>query len=158
MKKKPRNYLLTTKFMENDIQRQIEERLGELPEDVRLAILSSDFEKKVHEVGKVHGLHIDQIEALGDETMLVMLGFSATQAFADNIQNSARVSRDEAHKMAAEVSDQVFLPIRESMKKFMAEHAERDEKPATQIASTPAPTNIAKPTLPPVAAPSLFAP
>ncbi|OGC80366.1 hypothetical protein A2943_01235 [Candidatus Adlerbacteria bacterium RIFCSPLOWO2_01_FULL_51_16] len=136
--------------MESETQKQIEERLGELPEDVRLAILSADFEKKVQTVGAKYNLHIDQLEVLGDETMLIMLGFADPSTFAANIEKQVRVSTDQAHKIGAEITEQIFLPIRESMKKFMEGRAK--EAPivsAPPPPSTPTPKPVPPPSAPP---------
>ena len=129
--------------MESETQKQLEGRLAELPEDVRLAILSSSFEKKIQTVGAKYSLHIDQTEVLRDETMLVMLGFADPSTFAADIEKQVRVSADQAQKIAAEVTEQLFLPIRESMKKFMEERAEHVEAEAAasviQTVTPPAP-------------------
>jgi hypothetical protein len=135
-----------------ELQNQIEDRLAEIPEDVRLAILSSNFESQIQEIGKGHALHVDQLEALGDETMLVMLGFSQREKFAENIQAHVRVSLDEAHKIASEISDKIFLPIRESMKKFAEAKAKESVVVGPEtlpVAPSPKPPVISTPPAPP---------
>jgi hypothetical protein len=62
--------------MEPELEKQVQARLAELPADVRAAIQSADFAKKMQAIGNGHRLHIDQLAALEDEVMLVMLGFA----------------------------------------------------------------------------------
>lgn len=104
--------------MEEDLQKQIEQRLAELPADVQNAIASSDMEQKLNAIGAKHRLHIDQIGRLQDETMLIMLGFADMSTFDEALAKALAVPEEEANALAAEVSDQIFVPIRESMKAF----------------------------------------
>lgn len=125
--------------METETQTKITERLAELPDDVREAILSSEFEKKIQAIGTRHQLHIDQVGKLGDETMLVMLGFTQTVDFVANIAEHIGVSREQASALATDVNNDILSTIRESLKKF----SER-QPPATQAVSqapTPPPTS-----------------
>ena len=130
--------------MENDIQLQIEKRMSELPEDVQQAILSSEFEEKIQALGQKNSLHVDQTGALNDETMLMMMGFTEPAEFAKHIENQARVPQGKAQQIAGDVSQQIFLPIRESMKKFMD---------GQQKAVAPAPQPPMLPQTPPAPAP-----
>lgn len=133
----------------DDIQDQIEKRMAELPADIQNLILSKDLEKEMQDIGAAHQLHVDQIGALADEVMLTMLGFSDINQFASTIAAQVKVSSDEAQKIAAEVGEKVFLPIRESLKKFTETRAQ-----TTAPAQMPAPKPIQPPT-PPAAAPQM---
>ena len=106
--------------MEADLQKQIENRLHELPQDVQQAILSSELDVRLQKIGKKHELHIDQIGTLEDETMLVMLGFIDPASFVGHLQTQVRLTPEKATLVAADVSNEVFMPIRESMKQFFA--------------------------------------
>ena len=115
---------------ETETQTKITERLAELPDDVREAILSSEFEKKVQAIGARHQLHIDQVGKLGDETMLVMLGFTNTADFVGNVAEHVGVSREQASTVATDINNDILGAIRESLKKF-------SEQPAPPASSTP---------------------
>ncbi|HWB33828.1 MAG TPA: hypothetical protein VG753_00690 [Candidatus Paceibacterota bacterium] len=101
---------------QDDITKQIEARLEQLPEDIRNAILASDFDQKIQAIGKAHNLHIDQSQQLGNETLLVMLGVSPMSGFSDDIAREVRISKGDADKIIADINAQIFAPIRESMK------------------------------------------
>lgn len=130
------------------IQQKIETRLAELPENVREAVLSADLSTHVHDIGSRHNLHVDQIGKLEDEVMLVMLGFFEPEAFSAQLEQQLLIPAVDANAIAGEVSAEIFMPIRESLKKFMDEK----RRGATQTpASTPAPvfTPASQPITPP---------
>lgn len=138
---------------------EIEQRLAELPQDVRDAVLSAQLGENVRKIGQGHGLHIDQIGTLEDEVMLVMLGFFEPEAFSGQIAAQLQIPAADAGAIAGEVNQQIFLPIRESLKRFS--ESKRLAKPAQNLPAleTP-PTNIPitiAPT-PPVASTSVSTP
>lgn len=102
------------------IDEQIKQRLTELPEDVQQAIHSVDLGEKIGAIGVRHHLHIDQVGGLEDEIMLVMLGFSDPGTFTDHLEEELHIEKEEALAITQEVTEEFFLPIRESMKAFMA--------------------------------------
>lgn len=106
--------------MEKESDEQIKKRLAELPSDVRQAIESVDLGEKVRAVGTRHGLHIDQLAALEDEIMLVMLGFADPSEFTERLEQGLGLLPEKATEVTGEVVEEFFLPIRESMKHFMA--------------------------------------
>lgn len=118
---------------EHTTEAMIAKRLEELPADVRAAIQSNDLDVKLQKIGAAHALHIDQIATLSDETLLVMLGFSSTEHYTERIAEVLKVTGEEAHKIAGEVNNEVFMSIRESMKQFNAQAA------ATPVAATTVP-------------------
>lgn len=119
--------------MENDISQQIEKRLAELPEDVRNAVLSVEWEQKVQAIAQKHALHIDQSGALGDTTLMAMLGFFDMADFASHITQEVGIPANTASAIATEVSNEVFTPIRDSLRKFI-EGASKTEAPAAPSA------------------------
>lgn len=107
--------------MDKELEDQIKERFGELPEDIQKAIQSSDTEEVVRQIGEAHQLHVDQMGTLGDEVRLVMLGFADPDAFASTIAEQAHIPAEDAGKIANEVAEKIFVPIRKSMQAFMEE-------------------------------------
>lgn len=122
--------------MEEDVQKQIEARLAELPADVQNAIGSSDLEAKLNAIGAKHQLHIDQIGYLQDETLLVMLGFADPTEFAPQLESNLKVPKAIAETLAREVTEEIFVPIRESMKTF-TESQSRLEGTAASLEGAP---------------------
>ncbi len=105
--------------MEPTIEQQVQTRLAELPADVRDAIQSADLTHKMQSIGKEHQLHLDQLTALEQEIMMIMLGFSDPSEFVQNVVEEVHVTQEVADAITKEVSEQIFLPIRESMKHFI---------------------------------------
>ncbi|MCX6819925.1 MAG: hypothetical protein NT019_01390 [Candidatus Adlerbacteria bacterium] len=103
---------------ENSTKTQIEERLAELPQEVRDAVLSADMGTHIRAIGQKHGLHIDQVGKLEDETMLVMLGFFDPDTFNQQIAEQLAIPAADAAVIAGEISAEVFAPIREALKHF----------------------------------------
>ncbi|MBY0294287.1 hypothetical protein K2Q08_03075 [Patescibacteria group bacterium] len=99
-------------------QNKIQQRLAELPQDVRDAVLSAQLGERLRAIGQKHSLHIDQIGVLEDEVMLVMLGFFEPEELNNQIATQLRIPAQDASAIVQEVNEQIFLPIRESMKRF----------------------------------------
>jgi len=118
--------------MEQTLEAQVEKRLAELPEDVRAAVLGADLDKQVQEIGTKYRLHIDQAGALGDEVLLAMLGFTELESLPASLAEQVHIAPDVAQKIAQDVSEKLFLPIRESMKKFQESRAAQAELPETK--------------------------
>jgi hypothetical protein len=116
--------------MENDLAEQIKQRLAELPPNVLAAVQSADLGDKVRAIGQKQGLHIDQLGELEDETLMVMLGFSAPEDFGGRLSSALKVSREQGDALAQAINNDIFLPIREYLKK-------PSPKP---VGSTPQPT------------------
>lgn len=135
--------------MEPNIEEQIAERLAQLPEDVRHAVLSADWEQKIQAIGESHHLHIDQTGALGDLTLMTMLGMSELDEYPARIAQELKIPPADAETIAKEANDGVFMPIRESMKGFSAPRSE-PAAPQTPVApvTTPAPATPTAPNAP----------
>jgi hypothetical protein len=138
--------------MAEDTQHQIEERLAELPQDVRDAVLSSQLGEHLRDIGKKHSLHIDQIGKLEDETMLVMLGFFDPAQFNTQLEQQLLIPATDATAIAAEVTTAVFAPIRESLMHFL--DMKRSDPATTTAPTAVAPSSAAQPApVTPVATP-----
>jgi hypothetical protein len=137
--------------MEQDTAAQIEKRLAELPEDVRNAVLSVEWEEKVRAIANKNALHIDQSGALGDTTLMAMLGFFSMADLSSHIAEGLNIPADKASAIATEVTNEVFMPIRDSLRKF-TESAKAPE-PAAPVAAAP----VSAPIPPPKPKPDLSA-
>ncbi len=109
--------------MENDLAAKIETRIAELPENIRQAIQSTDLDMRIQAIGKKHQLHIDQIENLGQEIYLTMLAFADPNKFIDSMQEQLNIAKEKAETISVDVNNEIFMPIRDSMKQFAEEQA-----------------------------------
>ncbi len=101
------------------------ENYDDLPADVQDAFTSVSVGKTIQEIGKKHQLHVDQISSLFDETGFIMIGATHPRNYIENIQSKLAIDVNAAKKIATDVNEQIFRPIRESLKKIH----QVDEKP-----------------------------
>lgn len=120
-----------------EIQKQIEQRINELPSDIQRAVLSSDYNEKIRIIGEASGLHIDQIQELSDFTMLMMLGFMKEDDYRKELTTVFGGNTNMTEKVLKDVNQQIFLSIRESMKGLSAGQGGSAAAPAP---AAPAPT------------------
>lgn len=95
-----------------------------LPKDLKEAILSVDSAEKIRAIGEKYHLAIDKMGEMADETGLVMLGLTSPREFIPNLASRLNVDKEMARKIAEEINGQVFVRVRESLKKV---HAIKEE-------------------------------
>ncbi len=138
--------------MEDDISKKVQARFAELPQDVQAAVQSADLSTRIQKIGERHKLHIDQMGVLQDETLLVMLGFEALDTLSKNIEKALNIQREESTALAVDIGNEIFTPIRESLKKF-SERAALQAKASSTPATPPSPAPTQKPAAPPATSP-----
>ena len=99
-------------------EQEIVKRYTDLPEDVQKSLFSSTTSDAIFEVGKKHGLQIDKMGELADETGLVMLGMTKPSEYIRNLEKRLGVPALKAKEIADDINQKVFSPIRESLKKI----------------------------------------
>lgn len=97
------------------MDKETQKRFDMLPEDIKKAITSSEVPAKLSAIGTKHGLHVDQLGALEEETARVMLGMVHPNEFVDRIENHLDISTDEAIAITKDVNVDIFLSIRDSL-------------------------------------------
>lgn len=113
--------------MDNNIQKIIEERFGQLPVDIQKAIASNDLAQKFTAIANKNSLHIDQNGALQNETLLVMLGIEPAKDYVGNLERELEVSRVQAQSIAEDINKEIFMSIRQSLQKIQAENEAAEE-------------------------------
>ena len=101
-----------------DIQEILKDRYKVLPPDMQKVISGSDYYLKLTEICKKYNLHVDQSGALQTETILVMLGLESANSYSSNIQNALEISKESADRIAKDISDSIFVEVRDSLKKI----------------------------------------
>lgn len=99
-------------------QEIIKEQLRKLPQNIRDAISSIDLGDKIRKIADKNMLHIDQAGDLETETVLVMLGLEPTADYKENIRRELNISRDRAQTITADIDKEIFMTIRESLKRI----------------------------------------
>ncbi|MDP2669121.1 MAG: hypothetical protein Q8P07_04785 [bacterium] len=117
-----------------------------LPQDVQDAYWSVDVANEILDIGKKHGLAIDKIGNLGEETNLVMTGRSKPADFIKNLTDVLGIDKEKAKAIAEDINQKVFQPIKVSLRKVHGLPAENsssiqagrpDEPKAPPPASAP---------------------
>lgn len=103
---------------------QLREIYLKLPEDLKNAIFSVDSAEIIQNIGKKYNLPIDKTGELADETGLVMLGLTHPNNFISNLAQRLNTDKETARKIAEEVNNQIFIKVRESLKKIHGVSAE----------------------------------
>jgi hypothetical protein len=96
-------------------QEIIEEQIQKLPKDVREAIISVDYNKKLEEIVKRQKILIDQAAKLETETSLVMIGLEPISSYINNLKDNLDLTSERAAEIARDVNETIFKPIRNSL-------------------------------------------
>lgn len=136
-------------------QQQLEERYQKLPDILKDAMFSADIAAKIFTIGKKHGLTIDKIGLMAEETGYIILGLTRPAEFIQILNESLAVEESKARAIAIDISHQVLFPLREALKTThqveVSEEAMQKnfiilKKPALpQMATTPAPQSSLPP-------------
>ncbi len=103
---------------------QLNDLYQKLPEDLKEIIASVDSTAIIQEIGKDHGLHIDQLGELGSETGYVLMGITAPTQFVTNLTSRLKIDRLIANTIANDINEKIFSKVRESLKKIQTENKE----------------------------------
>ena len=101
-------------------RQQLKERYAKLPKEVKAVLDSEENTDRIYDLGNKNKLHIDKIGLLNQEINLVMLGMVKPQEFVPNLREKLKIDDEEARQLAVEVNEQIFAPIRESLKQVHA--------------------------------------
>ena len=126
--------------MNNISQELVQEKLRKLPRDLRNAIFSEDMTTKMGAIAKRYGLSIDQLGELDTVTNDIILGFIHPRDYTTELSKNLNIGIDVAKNIAKEVNEQIFSPIRESLKKMHGIEDDAGQNASNQAKSEPKPT------------------
>src|SRR3989344_680499 len=107
--------------------KEILERYANLPNDLKDAIFSNVTTENINAVGKNHGLTIDKIGELAEETGFVMLGLTPPSDYIKNLAGRVGANPEQVRAIAEEINQKVFQPVRESLKKIHGLEPKKEE-------------------------------
>src|SRR3989338_11442337 len=102
-----------------------------LPDDVQKAIASVAVTKQIQAIGQKHQLHVDTVTALLDETQRIMKGETHPKDYIRNLTKRLSVQDTKAKEIAVDINEQIFRPVRESLKKIHKIGEETSAEPTT---------------------------
>jgi hypothetical protein len=127
--------------MNENFQKTFEEQLAYLPEVNQRALRSFDWATKILDIGKTHGLYIDQLEDLQVETMLVLVGLISPDDYPKEIMNRLAISPTETDKLIADINDTIFTPIHD----YIVNQESQKIIPVGTDSQTPQPISFGSP-------------
>jgi hypothetical protein len=122
--------------MNEDTAKMIKARFDALPQSIQEAILSSDYENTIVELGKKYGLTVEQMGTLEQETTLVMMGLTKTKDFEDELISEMHIDQAKSSQITKDINDQIFLRVRDLLKLM---NTEEGEEPTLEDDSVKAP-------------------
>lgn len=96
---------------------EIQKKFDALPSDIKTLVYGANMLSLIQNLGQKYQLHVDQLGTLEAETADVMSGFSDPKDFVSNIKESLKIDDTKATGIAKDINEQLFVKIRESMKK-----------------------------------------
>jgi len=97
---------------------KLEKQYRTIPPDVRRAISSTNVGEKLMEIGKKYNLHIDKLDKLFGTTGFVMLGITHPRDYIKHLSHELGVDETTARAIATEVNEEIYRPVKESLKKM----------------------------------------
>jgi hypothetical protein len=132
----------------SDIRAEMIARFQLLPEQLQNVIKGSDYQKKLMQIAKDHGLTFDQLSTLELETTMVLIGMTRPEEYRDELQAELKKNDEEIDPIVAAVNDQVLGQIRTAL----AHLYEGKKDPAEVLMAAPsAPVATVAPVTPAVA-------
>lgn len=118
---------------------QIREIYVKLPQDLKDAILGVDSTDIMRKIGEKHKLAIDKIGKMVGEAGYVMLGVTHPNEFIANLADRLEVDKEKARAIAQEINEQIFKPVRDSLRKIhnMREEGEEEQEEKIQDKVSP---------------------
>lgn len=108
--------------MTEKLKQIIKEEIIKLPKDVQNAINISNWEQITEEIGKKYLLTGNEINDLQAETLVVLVYLENPDFYASNIENNIGTSKNEAEKIANEVTQKIFNPIYDTLAEKIKEN------------------------------------
>jgi len=104
-------------FIGEEEKERVEEQLKTLPEDLRSELSIGNAQNLVTNILSARNLSEEQINIAIKLTGKVMMGFLAPRDFINVLAQELQIGVDVARNIALEINEQVFLPVRDSLKK-----------------------------------------
>jgi hypothetical protein len=109
--------------MTDKLKQIIKDELAKLPKENREAIDAFDWVKVTEEICKKY-LFESELTDFQVETFLVLIGLEDPEIYAFNIEDNVGTSREQANRIADEVTEKIFAPISD----IIAENIKKSDK------------------------------
>lgn len=125
----------------------------QLPKNVQEKMFAVETADLVRKIGKDNNLNENQLQQFSYAIGMVLLGDLHISKFVKTLQEKCKLDETASRRLARQINQELFLPIKESLKqihrlpKWPAESEATNQQPSAQ-APTPVPPPIQRPTSP----------
>lgn len=98
-----------------ELQQKIAEYYAKLPKDAQDIFSSMQWLETLKSLSAKHNLNAEQIEILGTETTLVLLGIIHVEEYEKIINKEIRIQRNSLDELLADINDEILKPIRSKL-------------------------------------------
>ena len=158
-RRRQRNQTLIVDIMEMKqpeltLEESISQVMHTLPPVIRDYLAQGKHTQVVRDLVAKHDLRIDQAGVLEREVMLLLMGIEKPEEFIQALSDDARLGKDVVTRLAQDVNEKIFVPLRKQEEADGMGDAEKAEiaAPPSVAASVPE-TEMVAPTVAPVAPP-----
>lgn len=102
---------------------EIQKKFENLPEDLKWAIMASNIDDKIIDIGQSHELNVAQMGQLSLEAHMVIFGLIHPDKFEESLKGSLRLSDEKIKAITADVNNKILRNIRE---KFMSLYEKKE--------------------------------
>jgi len=99
----------------------LKEQYQNLPQAIKDFIKSSNFDVKMQTITNRLNLNLDEAAVLENEIIMVLIGLSHPKDFVENLCREMAIPNEKGREIAKEVNNEIFLAIREMLKKIYDE-------------------------------------
>ena len=97
--------------MTDKLKQIVKEEIAKLPTTNQEAINGINWAAVSEGVCKRNSLSESETNDLQVQTLLVLIGLESLDDFAGNVEDEVGTSKDEADRIATEITDRIFVPI-----------------------------------------------
>jgi hypothetical protein len=131
---------------EKELQQKIAEYYTKLSPKAQASFSSMQWMERLKEISKKYTLSSEQMQTIGTETTLVLLGINSIEQYAENLANEIELPEDSMTKMLTEIGDTVLRDVqsdidtayKNNLQSLEAEEKEAEVSSDPKFASLPA--------------------
>lgn len=103
--------------MNTFITQKYSEAMKRFPPYVKEVFDNSGWEKKIVEIGRKNGIHVDDIVIFTNELMLLLANLVTHSEFRDTLREHANAKEEQIEKMIQDVNDEILAPIQQELRR-----------------------------------------
>lgn len=88
-----------------------------LPQDIRQIFFATETADRMYQIGQKNALNETQLWHTSYATGLVLLGETHIGQFVETLRKKCALDEEKARTLARDINQEIFLPLKESLKK-----------------------------------------